>query len=400
MSAPLLAAALATALATAPEASAPPGDDPHAAQTRTEAKAAFDRAREHAAREEYDEAIEQFSEALRLRPSPGLHYNIAVCHHRLLLSIAEGDPSHEAHRAAAVKAYNAYLDAAPDAGDRNAVAATIQDLGGRPKTIDEWRIDDEDGARASLELRSEAGLSDSPAEPDPGLFEDDPAPAEPSATLTPPPSHPPAPDRTPMRPGFPHGMFGLGVAIEAPSPVAMARSSGVDSAPALGPALRAGGYIGDARELLLGGEFSWSSTTTPANRGHRVTTFGFLVLLEWARTVGAAGRLDLGLSNTVGLGGQTMAHSRQSPATCPVRASGVVSSRGGLLAGTRFLLRGTFGAGKRHALALRTGPTVSGFGGGSKDANCLEGGPTPFSEYGLPELGLLIRTDVSYAFRW
>ena len=392
----MLASVLAAVLATAPEAPAPSEAPAGAAESKAAAKAAFGRAKAHAAAGRYEEAIVDFEEALRLRPSPGLHYNIAVCHHRLLLSAEPDSELYETHRAAAVDAYNAYLDAAPEATDRYAVAATIHDLHGRPNVIDEWRIDDTDPGRASLELRDEPEPEPELAEPPP----QDEVAEEPEPALTPPPSHPPPPARSPMRPGFPHGMLGLGLAIEAPSPAAMATTDGIDSVPALGPVFRAGGFVGEPREFLIGGEIGWSSTTTGANRGHRITTFQVLILLDWARAVGASKRLELGLSSTVGLGGQTMAHGTASPATCPVRASGVVSSRGGLLAGTRFLMRGVFGAKKNHALGLRVGPTATLFGGGSKDSGCLMGGPSPFSEYGVPEVSLLVRSDLSYAFRW
>jgi hypothetical protein len=393
----VLASVLAAVLATAPQAPAPSEApaDPGSAESKAAAKDAFRRAKAHAAAGRYEDAIIDFEEALRLRPSPGLHYNIAVCHHRLLLAAEPDSPTHETHRAAAVESYNAYLDAAPDASDRYAVAATIHDLHGRPNVIDEWRIDDSDPGRATLELRDESDTEDEPDASEPAAPDEEPEPA-----LAPPPSHPPPPARSPMRPGFPHGMLSLGLSIDAPSPMAMATTSGIDSVPALGPVFRAGGFIGSKRELLVGGELAWSSTTTGANRGHRLTTFQVLILLDWARAVGPSDRLELGLSSTVGLGGQTMAHGTASPATCPVRASGVVSSRGGLIAGTRFLLRGIFGANKNHALGVRVGPTATLFGGGSKDSGCLMGGPSPFSEYGVPDVSLLVRTDLSYAFRW
>lgn len=392
----MLAAVLAAVLATAPTA---PDDAAEAAPEADDAKAVFDRARAHAREQRYEEAIADFEEALRLRPSPGLHYNIAVCHHRLLLAAAEDSAEHERHRAAAVVAYNAYLDAAPDAGDRYAVAATIQQLGGRPNVIDDWRV--EDSAPPDLELRWDEAETDAEADADPeepSPPEDTPEASPPDPPLQPPPSHPPTPARTPMRPGFPHGMFGLGVAVDAVSPVAMSRTAGVDSAPALGPVLRAGGFIGKRRELLLGGEFGWTTTTTPANRGHRISTMQFLVLVEWARAV--RGPLQLGVSTTAGLGGQSLSHAGPSPASCPVRNAGIVSTRGGVLLGGRFLLRAVFGGRGRHAIALRTGPTLAGFGGGTKDSNCARTDSTPFAGYDFGGAGLLLRSDLSYAFRW
>ena len=388
----MLPALLAALLATAPEATTPV-EDPTEADVRAQAKAAFQRGRAHAREGAYDQAVVAFEEALRLRPTPGLHYNIAVCHHRQLLALESEDaPEYEQHRAAAVQAYNAYLDAAPEASDRYAVAATIQDLHGRPNVIDEWRVDE--GERASLELRTDDAQTWT--EPEPETTPE--AETTPAPVLGPTRRGPPA--RTPMRPGFPHGMLGFGIALDGVSPVAMSGTSGVDSLPALGPVLRGGGYIGDARELLLGAELALSSTPTAARRGHRLTTVQMLVLVEWARALTNDKRLELGVSGTAGIAGQAMAHDGPSPASCPVRASGIVSTRGGAVLGGRLLLRGLFGDRRQHAVGLRVGPTFAGLGGGSKDSGCIEGEPSPFKAYGFESAALMIRADVGYAFRW
>lgn len=391
------AALLAALVATAPATPSGTSDDETTAQdTRARAKAAYRAGQSHAREGDYAAAIDDFTTALGLRPSPGLHYNIAVCHHRLLLQ--EDDPesaTYEQHRAAAVRAYNAYLDAAPNADDRYAVAATIQDLRGRPRVIDEWRIDTTDHGRAALEIRNdEADPEPEPAAPTPSEDHDDEPPVAPMRPQPPPPA------RTPMRPGFPHGMFGLGLALDGVSPGAMSSSRGIDSVPALGPVLRGGSYIGNAREVLLGAEFAFASTTTGARRGHRLSTIQLAILVEWARKVGNSKRLELGVSATAGLGGQSMAHAGPSPAMCPVRSSGIVSTRGGVLLGGRFLLRGLFGARNQHALGLRVGPTLAGFGGGTKDTGCVDGEPSPFAEYDIGGASLILRTDVGYAFRW
>lgn len=392
----LLAAALATASA---EPAEPSVTAPEAMDDRARARVAFGRGREQARAEHYADAIASFEEALRLRPTSGLHYNIAVCHHRLLLAAAEDTELHEEHRAAAVIAYNAYLDAAPAAEDRYAVAATIQDLHGRPNLIDEWRIDGGDPGRATLELRESETTQE--VQPQPQTPDPEPTPVaevEPDADLAPPVRPPPA--ISPMRPGFPHGMFGLGFSFDAIAPRAMSSTSGIDSLPALGPTLRAGGFIGEQRELLVGAEFAWATTPTRANDGHRISSMQFLLLTEWARAVRSDKRLELGVSATAGLGGQTLVHNGPSPAICPVRAAGVVSTRGGLFLGSRFLVRATFGARRQHAVSLRTGPTLAAMGGGTRDSACPQGDPHPFEGYDVPNGSLQLRSELGYAFRW
>lgn len=126
----------------------------------------------------------------------------------------------------------------------------------------------------------------------------------------------------------------------------------------------------------------------------------FLLLGEWARPIPANKRLELGVSATAGLGGQTLVHSGPSPATCPVRASGVISTRGGLFLGGRFLLRATFGARGQHALALRTGPTLAAMGGGTKDSGCMQTEPHAFEGFGVPTATLQIRSELGYSLRW
>ncbi len=372
---------------------------------RVQAAAAVTRARALAADADYAAAIVAFEEALLLRPSAGLHYNIAVCHHRLLLSAPEDSPSHETHRAAAVAAYNAYLDAAPDAEDRYAVAATIQDLRGRPNVIDEWRIDDADPQRAALEFRSD---EPAPAAAPPDAQK---APAAQAPTDAPPSTGPPlppprsdAPAVTPMRPGFPHGMLGLGFSVEGHAPAAISSTAGVESLPTLGPVFRGGGYLGDAREFLFGAELAYATQPTDASRGHRLSTFQMLLLTEWSRALRPASHLELGVGATLGLAGQTLRHAGPSPATCPVRPSGIVSTRGGAVLGGRFLLGVLLGTNRRHALTMRAGPTIAGMGGGTLDSDsspdCVPSGQAPFAEYGMDSATLLIRADLGYAIRW
>src|SRR5690606_3204220 len=87
--------------------------------------------RDAAAKGDFAGALEAFEQALELRPAPSLHFNIAVCHHNLMLAQKPGSAGYEAERRAAIEAYRRYLDASPDAEDAASVTATIEELGGR-----------------------------------------------------------------------------------------------------------------------------------------------------------------------------------------------------------------------------------------------------------------------------
>jgi tetratricopeptide (TPR) repeat protein len=135
---------------------APPPED-----TATRAKAAVSAGREAASRRDFTTALERFEEALALRPAASLHFNIAVCHHNLMLAAAPGDEVYESHRRAAIESYGRYLDASPDAEDRASIEATmkeLEELGGRPEAEDEWVIErlDPDDVPVAPALRDAA----------------------------------------------------------------------------------------------------------------------------------------------------------------------------------------------------------------------------------------------------
>ncbi|MFO0633442.1 MAG: hypothetical protein U0168_11375 [Nannocystaceae bacterium] len=106
---------------TAAGAASPSPDD---------ADAALRRAKAAAAKGDYTTALSEFELALRERDTAALHFNVAVCHHALMLERGTDDPAHEQHRLAAIAAYRKYLERAPAAEDRAAVEAIVRELGG------------------------------------------------------------------------------------------------------------------------------------------------------------------------------------------------------------------------------------------------------------------------------
>lgn len=377
--------------------------------SQAQAREAFARARVLAAEEQYEDAIAAFEEALALRPSPGLHYNIAVCHHRLMLGLDEKSEAYEGHRAAAVGAYNAYLDAAPQASDRYAVAATIADLGGRPNLLDEWRVDADEPTRATLELRDddapldqstpEDGVepADKPTTPeqvaatDPAEFD------EPVQPLTPPTTQPRPPSKGFVRAGFPHGYLGVGFSVDTHGPAH--RVAEVESLPLLGFTLRMGGYLGRQRVWGFGGELSYAAMPSRARRAHRVGTGQLLFLADWMPSFGRNKRIELGPGLLAGGAVQSLSHAGPTTAICSLARKGIITRRVGLVAGARFNLLVRLNAKGTHTLTMRTGPMVASFANGSMGLNC-ENPISAFEQFGLRTTQLLVRTDLGYAFRW
>lgn len=82
---------------------------------------------------DYATALGHYEKASAIKASPKLHYNIAVCHHRLMIS-AKGDDARVFHNDQAIGAYNRYIEANPNAPDRHEVAETVRGLGGTPSS--------------------------------------------------------------------------------------------------------------------------------------------------------------------------------------------------------------------------------------------------------------------------
>ena len=124
----VLALALPLAAFAAPNAQAAQAPEAEAAKEE-EAPDPEDEAAKEAARKlvreanasfkagDYMGAIGLYKLAMARRPAPKLHYNIAVCHERLM-SAAETPEDGQRHADLAIESYNNYLRENPRAGDR------------------------------------------------------------------------------------------------------------------------------------------------------------------------------------------------------------------------------------------------------------------------------------------
>lgn len=132
-------------LVAAPPSEAPPSSDaasPPADENKAKAKAAVKEAAAAFSAGDYATALEGFGRAMELRPSPKLHYNIAVCHF-YLMQATEGDDA-AFHKTKAIESYQRYLEQRPDAPDRAEVEEVLESLGAEPKEANGLREIDPD----------------------------------------------------------------------------------------------------------------------------------------------------------------------------------------------------------------------------------------------------------------
>jgi hypothetical protein len=362
---------------------------------RAAAKAAFFEGRDAAARGDYDAALEGFERALALEPSPGIHYNIAVCHHRLMLEVTEGSEAYETSRRRAIEAYDRYLEAAPDADDREAVQELIRSLGGRSTESSRWTIERLE-PDPSPELR---GPEPDPPEPDP-----------PEVQLPEPPPRvepkPPARATTDWRP---RGRVGAGFVLGLTNMRELARTDEVATLPSLGLTLRGGAFLGPRDRINLGGEVALAGQPSRTDTRHRLATGHLGVTIDYGHPVGERRRLEIGGGGLVGIAGQSLHHRGASQVSCPTtsRTQGdrVVGQRGGLLLGGRFTLAALLGRRRNHELALRITPGLGLYGAGQRGSHTVTGescdeGPTPFEELGMNGPALVVMVDLGYAPRF
>lgn len=350
--------------------------------SHAEAKAAIDRAREATRAKDYAAALQHYQDALRLQPSAKLHFNIGVCHHRLMASQEPGTPRYEEQRSAAVTAYNHYLEAAPTAADTDEVAEMIRALGGTPLVDDPepWTI----------EL---VEPSDVPAAP--GFDDDDgaaPVAAAPvAATAT-------------SAPALLHrGRFGVFVPVVMINPKQLADSDELLAQPVVGLGLRGNAFLGARRRIALGGELALGTQPTSAAARHRLSTAWLGVLLELRHPLGD-GRFEIGGGGVVGTGTQALVYTGDDRLRCATGRE--ASRRAGLWAGARFYFAALLGKRRNHELSLRIGPGLGAFSGGSlrneDDAGIsCEGEPSAFEAFGLRDAAALSATvDIGYAPRF
>lgn len=382
----------ATARAHAPAAATPATP---ASEGETAERAAITRAREAARAGDYATALRHYEDALRLQPSGKLHFNIAVCHHRLMMAAPARSPAYEARRAAAVKAYNDYLRADPDAPDAEEVAALVRALGGTPQTEnpEPWTIE----------------LVEPDAVPDPPSLYDGAATPEPPRTpvdtSTPTgPAEPPPLATTPSAEPTLRGRMGGFIPLVSSNPAQLAGSSELRPLPTLGLGLRGNAFLGHRRRIALGGEAAIATQTASARARHRMSLGWLGVLLEARHPLGR-GRFEIGGGGVVGIGWQTLVYSGDDRLRCT--SGREASRRGGLWTAARLTLAALLGPRRNHELSLRVGPGLAAFAPGSVPASedaagvSCEGEPSAFETFGLREgAALSVTVDIGYAPRF
>jgi hypothetical protein len=356
------------------------------AEAEAEAKAASGRAREAARAKDYAAALRHYQEALRLQPSAKLHFNIGVCHHRLMVSHEPGTPAYEAERGAAVTAYNHYLQAAPGASDTDEVAEMIRALGGTPLVDDPepWTIE----------------LVEPDDVPDPPSFDEGRTEAPDHA----PPAH--APTTRPASPAttsFPRGRLGGFIPVVMSNPAELAASDELRPLPTLGLGVRGNAFLGPRRRIALGGELGLGTQPASARTRHRLSTGWVGVLLEIRHPI-ADGRFEIGVGGVVGLGSQSLVYTGDDRLPCAVGRE--ASRRAGLWAGARLYLAALLGKRRNHELSLRLGPGLGAYAPGSVRASDAAGTscadePSAFEAFGLDDgASLSVTVDIGYAPRF
>lgn len=401
---PLLCGLLVgAAVAPCARAQAPAAED-DGTQSETEAKAAIGRAREATRAGDYEAALERFEHAARLQPAPKLHFNIAVCHHRLLGDHPAGSRPYEEHRAAAVDAYNRYLQAASEADDAEAVADVVRALGGTPFSAaapEPWSIElvepDEvpDAPGFADEWNDETPVDTSEAGEVSDAGEGT-VPTEPATDDTAPPLS--------ARPHGPMGRFGVFVPLALSSPAQLASSDELRPLPMLGLGLRGNAFLGPGRAVALGGELQLMTQPQSIRARHRMSTAMLGVLIESRHAVGRTGRVELGAGGVVAVATQTLVYRGDMPLRCsPGREA---SRRNGLWAQARLTVMALLGARRNHELSLRVGPGIAAMSRGSvanadADGSSCTGEPSAFETFGLRDgPALVVSFDLGYAPRF
>lgn len=391
-----LAVALAI-VAGAPSAATARALAPASSEGDEAKRAAIARAREAARAGDYATALRHYEDALRLQPSAKLHFNIAVCHHRLMVKAPAGSPEHEAQRAAAVSAYNDYLRADPDAADAEEVAELVRALGGTPQT--------ENPEPWTVELVEPDAVPDPPSLYDGTASTPDASDASDVTDATPEPAeqHPPRSPPSSTEPTL-RGRMGGFIPLVSSNPAQLAGSRELRPLPGLGLGVRGNAFLGHRRRIALGGELAIATQTASARTRHRLGLGWLGVVLEARHPLGR-GRFEIGGGGVVGLGWQSLVYTGDAPLRC---ASGrEASRRGGLWTGARLTLAALLGSRRNHELSLRVGPGLAAFAPGSvpasKDAagvSC-EGEPSAFETFGLRDgAALSVTVDIGYAPRF
>jgi tetratricopeptide (TPR) repeat protein len=391
LAAQLLAAAVGLAPPTdVPEPVAPPPADAEPAPDPATLEAAKSAVAQGAAafrKGEYAVALEHFERAQQLRPSAKLHYNVAVCHHQLMLAAPDED-TRAIQVDRAIRAYNRYLEANPEASDRDHVATTIRELGGTPSTSR--------GLKSAFDGLEDPGeLAERPDIPDAPVEEPtDPPPEEP--VTTPPPPPPPPTERY-------HARFHFGPHVGLVPQLLGNREVGGGGSLYLEAKLA--GYLGARRRLALGPELAvWGGSGSAADPLLALTTLHAGAAVDYDFPVGRRHRTILSAGGMGGFARQAIRTGAEAaaPLCSADRERGrLVATRNGGVVGLRASVGVLFGARRWHEANFAVHPTLGIFGAGSRGERCTgEASDRPFANLGVrsPQVG--VWAGFGYAFRF
>lgn len=329
-------------------------------------------------------ALAGFERAQALRPAPKLHYNVGLCRRELMLAArTRGDAAAEAeHAAAAVAAFNAYLQEVPTADDRSEVEELVRGLGGTPltqprlKPIPTPREDPPPSVGASVA-------------PPPVTFAPPPVPTEGAATQVSGPA-PRAPE-VPLRGGRVGASFGLVVEPQL-------RPSRLDGGVQGHLSARIGGFAGSRRRVYLGlGVLLGAAGQTSAEKLGLTTQLLFFEA-EYNVPLGTRRRLELALGGLASAAREALRIREGEPPGCAARATGkLASQRVGGGAGGRVGLLVLLGPRRNHEIGVRLTTLILGFGGGSAAAACS---PRPFAAHEVPQARVILYSETGYALRF
>jgi hypothetical protein len=406
----IVALAIALVPAGAHAAAEAPTAEPPTA-VADDGAAAIERAKAAARAGDHATALREFEAANALRPSARVSFNIAVCHHQLMLAAKPGAPEREHHREGAVAAYRAYLEGMPDADDRADVEQIIVQLGGTLPKPPSHRLplvhpdDPPPGAPQLHDIPRVGPDTETPWSP----------PATngtggtTTTTTTPTTAKPPPPRE-------PRAKVGPFFALELAHMRQLARSDDRTGAtakraaflPMLGLGVRAAALLGARRRVHTGGELAFVLQPTATRSRHTLIAAYFAGTTDYHLPLGRAKRFELAFGGLVGVLYEQLrwrGNDDDNVTTCYRNEQGEVAARAGLLLGGRIGLVALLGRRRNHELALRFGPALAVTGAGTKGRGATMGGGScdvrPFDEVGLPDgAGLVTMIDLGYAPRF
>ncbi|MEE9385697.1 MAG: hypothetical protein V3V08_19985 [Nannocystaceae bacterium] len=339
---------------------------------------------------DYETAAARFRSAATLRPAATLHYNIAVCHHRLMRSATQQE-AQNLHADRAIEAYNRYLAARPDAPDRAEVTRLIENLGGT-------------ASRGGLKhARFHATRSARPGAPQQGDLEDTTAVPRPAGDDEKRPTHGTTTThpRETLKAATPRPHIVLQVfTLFGPTPT-LADNRQVEGNATLLVGIGLTTRI--RRRLRLGTALAGYAGGTQApdklsfSGGHAAISIGY------KHDIGQGERLWLALDLDTGFARQsirTRERAEEAPECTTAAENGrLVGRRSGGLAAGRASLGMQLGDSRRHGVTLHLMPAIGVYGRGSRGhtaADCAPG-ERPLQGLGITGPSVFIWLGAGYA---